>query len=214
MPYDTTGLVTIEPAAGSAAGRAKAEAFLVPTPNQWSFGAVVEGVLDQLETAATIVIDTVNRKIYFTDDSDAKAALQTALDLEDNTSQVFEPTAGQTGKALEWNISAGNGGPIPDPVQTALTSMVAVVKPRKSAASLIGGILAAKDANGDAVEVPEAIMLDQTGKKIVAVSGSVDAALASAVSQMTAGNSGVLTLSSENPEDPEAPKLPFEGGEV
>ena len=208
MAYDTNGLVTVEPSKGSAAGRAKAEAFLNPTPTEWSVASLVEGILAQLDTAAMIVVDSVNRKVYFTDDATASAALKSAATSAGLTKAVkFTPTAGQTGKTLLWETAAQNS---PDNEEW-YPAIVQPVAPRKSAASLVSSLLNATKDTG-ALITPPLMVIDQAAKEIWAVEDDELPAAVSGV-PLTAGNAGVLTLS-EPADGGSVPALPFEGGAV
>ena len=208
MAYDTNGLVTIETNKGSAAGRAKAAAFLTPTPTEWSVGSLVEGIFAQLETAAMIVVDTVNRKVYFTDDETAAAALKSAATSAGLTKATkFTPVAGQTGKTLAWEST-----PMNDPDNTEWHSALLVpVTPKRSAASMVTGLLNAQNG-ADASVTPPVVVIDQSAKELWAVEDDELPAAVSGVS-LTAGNAGVLTLSEPSDGGTAAP-LPFEGGLV
>jgi hypothetical protein len=208
MAYDANGLVTIEPSKGSAAGREKAAAFLNPTPTEWSIASLVEGIFGQLVIAAMIVVDSVNRKVYFTDDETAAAALKSAATSAGLTKATkFTPVPGQTGKTLEWSNEAMNS---PDNEEWIIAPLAPAV-PKKSASSLVSMILNAVNDGGDSV-TPPLVVIDQAAKEVWAVE---DDELPDDVSGvvLTAGNAGVLTLS-EPADGGTVAQLPFEGGAV
>lgn len=208
--YDQNGLVTVEEAKGTASGREAANAFLQPTPTQWSISALVDNILPQLENAAMIVIDTAGRKIHFTDDTaKGELLLAAAIDFANDAGNLFQPDSGQTGRSLTWNCLGTEGGN-PDNA-ASFEAIVAPVKPRKSVASLVSAILSAKKADGSAEDVPATIVIDQDGVRVMTNEVAKTSALNAL--NLNAGVSGVLTLSEPASAGTAAP-LPFEGGEI
>jgi hypothetical protein len=209
MAFDTNGLVTIEGAKGTAGGRAVAAAFLTPTPTQWSFASLVENLLAQLENAAGIAIDTVARKVYFTDDLTQLQTLRgVATNGDDGHIGIFSPDPGQTGRSLTWALESVDDGPTNE---TELTALVASTPPKKTVSSLVSSILTAKDAEGNPITPPKVIFIDQHAVNVITVDDDRSTALAAAT--INAGNAGVLTLTEPTAEGEVAP-LPFEGGEI
>lgn len=206
MAYDQTGLVEVNETAGTAGGRELIQEALTPTvdPVEKSMASLVDLILASLTSAATVAIDTVGRKIYFTDDA-AKGALIAALDSDPDMAIKFTPDAGQTTKSLLWTTEGGiEYGTSQDPIE----DVVKATRPAKSVASVISGILSAKLADETPALTPGLIIVDQINKTVSAVKGDFSSNLAAL--QLNAGNSGVLELS--EPEVTSETKLPFEGG--
>lgn len=203
---DQNGYVTVVADKGSVGGRAVASEIVIPSPNQFSYAALIDGLLAGLETAAVMVIDPVARKVYFSDDAGTAAALAEAANNTDTAKRVeFTPETGQTGKSLTWEGAAAE-----TPVEAAdLVELSGAVKPRRSAASMAAAILAAPGAVTPTAAAARMVIVDQINGKVSAIEDNTSAAVA--LVTITAGNSGVLQLS--EPETPEtAPKLIFEGG--
>lgn len=205
---DTNGFVTINLSAGTVGGREKATALVTPTQEQWSFAALVDGLLSQLTNASGIVIDTVNRTVRFTDDSAKVTLLKNAVQ-NNGTGKIakYTPDAGQTGRSLTWSVEAVDG--TLDAGIDSHEALVNAAKPKKSVSSLVTGILTLKDADGNSVTPPKLIMIDQVAVDVTAVEDNNTAAVAAV--NITTGNSGLIELS-EPTVDGEPTPLAFEGG--
>lgn len=211
---DQTGYVTINPTVGSAGGRTRAQNVVAPPveDREYSFSELTEGIMAQLDSAAYVVIDTVNRKIHFTDDATAAGTLQTRAMFEAEIgveAAELSPVVGQTGKTLAW--TKVNDPASDEHLSTAIDDILAPVTPRYSVGSLLRQLLAAQE--GGVSRCPKIVIVDQGAKKIIAHNGQ------SAVDELdggtapTTGNTGVIEVSaSDTPTSPV--KLPFEGGAV
>jgi hypothetical protein len=211
---DKNGLVTIVSNKGSAAGRTVAQNLITPvaSPSEWSFSQITDGLMNALASAALIVV-TFTRKVFFTDDAAGQAAL--VADIPESDYVEFRPDASQTGRALEWSLYSGQRVNLTadqlDAVQNAAASIITEVKPRKTAASVVQEALALVDEMN--VPVFRTVIFDQVNKRIRAYPVDFTADLLDAAP--TAGNSGVLEVDGDStPDDPNLPKLPFEGGAV
>lgn len=184
--------------------------FLTPTPVEWSFAALVEGILDSMDTAAAIIIDVVHRKVYFTDDNTKKGLLRNAANNGSSAKLVsFEPDLGQTGKSLLWGATGWNA---PDQAFVdAQAGIVIEARPKKTIASLVAASINAVDVNGVS-KAPKVIMVDQFAKQALMVSDDVTEAVAAVT--LDAGNSGLLVLSEPAGGGGTETQLPFEGGAV
>ena len=189
--YDQNGLVTIEAAKGTATGREAAGAFLTPTPTQWSFSSLVDNILAQLTAASVVVIDTVNRKVFFTDDPTKATALKGAADADDVENMVIlNPDSGQTGRSLTW--TATDGGNFPEE-RTALENAVGAAKPRKTVASLVSSVLSARSDETDLpLDPPKLIIVDQIGQSVQC--NYTDTTAAVAALSLNAGELGRVDL--------------------
>lgn len=206
MPvYDKTGLVTVNESKGTAGGREKAAAFLTPTPVQWSFASLVDNILAQLETAACIAIDTVNRKVYFSDDPTKSAAMVLALQGDTLT---IAPSEGQSGRSLVWESDGETGN---SAVDNAVQALVAPAPQKKTVSGLVNSLLSMSDGTNP-ITPPKVIVIDQANK-VVKLEDSASSITELGNLSLNAGNSGVLELSEPAVDTGETP-LPFEGGEV
>ena len=199
---DQSGLVTIEPAKGTAGGRSAIAAQIVPTPTQFSYGSLVRACMDAAETAAVVVVDVQNRKVYFTDDGTVGTALDTAA--RGANYLAFLPDAGQTGRSITWTADAPNGT-VPD---AWMTGVVEAAKPRLSVESLVSRAIGYINP-ADQPEPPKQVIINQnTGEVVVSYS---DRGASVAGVSLSSGNSGQLTLSEPTPSAT-ASALIFEGG--
>lgn len=211
MAVDQNGLVTIEPAKGTAAGRAAIEAVIVPTPTQFSFAALSRACLDALSGSAFIAVDVTNRKVFFTDDPTKGAAMRTAVsENEAANAMKMIPVTGQTGRSLAWVPSAGEWGQTSVDFEAAVNLVFAQITPKFSVESLVTKLVALQDENGGTL-TPSVILIDQDAGEVWAVKEDNGGLAALAALNLNVGNSGQLTLS-----EPEvtgtASALVFEGG--
>lgn len=210
---DQTGLVTIEPAKGTAEGRAAIEAVIVPTPAQFSFGALTRASLDALDSAAVVAVDVTNRKVYFTDDDTKGSAILTAAKESNNAAAVLlVPDSGQSGRSLTWTAVNGELGQVGNSFLTAVQGLVSAAKPRISVESLVTKLVGVQDENGGAL-TPSLVVVDQRTGAVWAIQQDNGGLAAIAALTLNAGNSGQLTLS-EPSADPATSPLVFEGGEI
>lgn len=209
---DANGVPTIEAAKGTAAGREAMALALVPQTPQVSFATLVDEALAQLDAAAVIVIDPLNRKLYVTDDSTKGAALVAAATNSGTYNGcVLTPEDGQEGRSLTWDRTEA-GTPTWSSDAGAVVSTE--TKPKKTVSAAVSAYLqSAYDGEENTPTTRKALIVVDQINGVIKVAEDSNGAKATAVANVTlnAGNSAEITLS-EPPSEGTASKLIFEGG--
>jgi hypothetical protein len=144
---DTNGIpdITGTPGSGVFHEDAGQHALLgLSGPAQSSVASIVQTMLEQTTAAQNIGVDTSRREIWC--GPVAGGNVVSLVGSIESAQKVYrlKPTAGQTGRSLEWEVDTGaSSGDFPATTKSAVDALLAPAKPKYSLPALMQRICAA-----------------------------------------------------------------------